>query len=104
MKKIEYNYCIYNQTRLYFSSDEIHMDLHFKCDKCSTTKMLDLKKAVTGNCYVHCNKCDIYYKLTYDSLNTSNLKFYLKEIPKRDAMEGMMFTKNGYGYTVFEVE
>jgi len=98
MKKIEYNLCVYNQTKLHFSNNTISMFIHFKCEKCGNIhKGIDLRKAVIGNCYFHCNNCDSYYRLTYDSLDTDRLKFFLKDISKKEVMENsILFSKNGY--------
>jgi len=97
----KFNYLEFNQSQLYFSNNKVYFEIHFKCEKCNFTKILDLKNAIVGNCYIHCNTCDIYYKLTYNIKKIEILEYYLKVISKKEVMENIMFAKNGY--TIIEV-
>jgi len=100
-----YNFTTFNQTRLYnLNFEKLCIDLPFKC-KCNHPnypRILDLTKAVVGNCYIHCNHCDAYYKLITDDISAKILQFYIEEISKKDVMESIMLGK--YKYTLFEVE
>jgi len=100
-----YNITTYNQTRIYNPDfKKIYIDLPFKC-KCNHSnypEVLDLTTAIVGNCYIHCNYCDTYYKLVTNETLAKILQFYIEEIPKKEVMESIMLSK--YKYTLFEVE
>jgi len=80
----------------------LKFEMYFECENCGfINEKINLMNMNAGNGYIHCNKCDSYYKLIYNAKETSELSFYLEKIPKKEVMENTMFAK--HGYTIMEV-